>query len=112
MKYKPVQNYLLIRPTPAEEKTESGLYIPEMARPTINDGTIVKCGPSAEQFSPGQVVIWQQHAESKLKIDDEYFILVSANDILLIEEEEPPVESCKVATETGQIFPPVPIGNS
>ena len=42
---KPLADRVLIEPAPAEEKTESGLYIPDNAKEKPMQGTIIAVGP-------------------------------------------------------------------
>ena len=42
---KPLGDRVVVRPEPAEEKTSSGLYIPDAAKEKPQRGTIVAVGP-------------------------------------------------------------------
>ena len=41
---KPVLSQVLFKPFPSPEQTESGIFVPENARPISNKGTIVAVG--------------------------------------------------------------------
>ena len=42
---KPLGDRVVVKPKPADEKTESGLYIPESAKEKPQEGTVVAIGP-------------------------------------------------------------------
>lgn len=65
-------DYILVKPDPAEEKTLSGLYIPDTAKKKENRGTIVLVGPGFPDepmlAKVGEYILYQQYAG----INEEY----------------------------------------
>ena len=45
MSVKPLEDRVLVRPLEAEEKTASGIYLPESAKEKPMQGTVVAMGP-------------------------------------------------------------------
>lgn len=84
-KFQPHGCTLLCKPIESAEKSKGGIIIPEQARNPLNQGVILSIGDqlSDEDWRVGQVVMWTQHAESKLRIDDIQLILVTVDSILL-----------------------------
>ena len=46
---KPVKSQVVFKPFPSPEKTESGIFVPENARPINNRGTIVAVGNGTKE---------------------------------------------------------------
>jgi len=44
-KIKPLSDRVLVQPEPAEEKTSSGIIIPDTAKEKPQEGTVVAAGP-------------------------------------------------------------------
>jgi len=83
--YTPCGTYLLCRPLIAAEKSKGGIYIPESARNPLNQAVVLKCGDALapEDWPKGTEVMFTQHSESALKIDDEQFVLVTAENVVM-----------------------------
>ena len=47
---KPVLSQVLFKPFPSPEQTESGIFVPENARPISNKGTIVAVGNGTKEY--------------------------------------------------------------
>ncbi|OPY37063.1 MAG: co-chaperonin GroES [Methanoregula sp. PtaU1.Bin051] len=82
----PVGERVLIRPAQAEEKTRSGIYIPETAQEKKKEGTVVSVGTrddgSALPLKPGDHVIYGGYSADKVEIDSENYVFVPFKDIL------------------------------
>ncbi len=96
-KVKPLGDRVLVKPQPAEEKTASGLYIPDTAKEKPQRGTVIAVGPGRIEdgkhiemsVKEGDVVIFGKYAGSEIVLDGEEFLIMRETDILGILEEEP-----------------------
>lgn len=94
IKIKPLAGYALIRPEESEEKTASGLYLPDNAQERPARGVVVAVGavvkhPDHEekaQFSVGDLVIYKKWGGDELKLDGQEFKLVKFDDVMAIVE--------------------------
>ena len=95
MKFKPLHDKVLIKPDKAEEKTESGLYLPPTSQETPSKGIIVATGPGAKDdqgntiplsVKEGDHVVYGKYAGSEIKIDGDSFIILEEESILGIIE--------------------------
>lgn len=82
-KYIPTANYLLLTPTPRKEKTDGGLFIPDMSQDKINEGKIIAVGEAAANFTEGETVVFTAHSEYRLKIDGIEYVVVSTDNVIL-----------------------------
>ena len=92
---KPLGDRVVIKPTPREEMTKSGIYLPDTAKEKPQEGTIVAVGPGrmtdegklvAMTVKVGDKVLYAKYAGTEYKQDDEELLIVSEKDILAILE--------------------------
>jgi len=93
---RPLGDRLVIAPMPREERTKSGIVIPDTVKEKPQEGTILAVGPgrilddgSREQMdvTKGQKVLYAKYAGTEFKIDDEDLLIVSQKDILAVVED-------------------------
>jgi chaperonin GroES len=93
-KIKPLGDRVVVRPKPAEEKTESGLYIPDSAKEKPQKGTVVAIGPGRVEngsqidltVEEGDEVLYGKYAGTEVTIDGEDMLIMRENDIFGVVE--------------------------
>jgi chaperonin GroES len=92
---KPLGDRLVVRPTPREEMTKSGIVLPDTAKERPQEGTILAAGPGRilddgkrepMDVSVGQKVLFQKYAGTEFKLDEEDLLILSQKDVLAIVE--------------------------
>ena len=92
---KPLGDRLVIKPTPREEMTKSGIVLPDTAKERPQEGTVLAAGPGrilddgsreAMDVSVGQKVLFQKYAGTEFKLDEEELLILSQKDVLAIVE--------------------------
>jgi len=91
----PTAGYLLIEPQEAQQKTESGIYLPDNAEgEKPQKGTVLAVGPAeitdsgSEKKSPvkvGDVVVYKKWGGSEVKIEGKEYLFSKFDDVLAIE---------------------------
>jgi chaperonin GroES len=90
---KPTAGHLLIEPLEAEEKTASGIYLPESASEKPQKGRVLAVGPDeitekgTKVKSPvkmGDIVIYKKWGGSEVKIDNKEYLFAKFDDILAV----------------------------
>lgn len=85
---KPLGDRVLIEPLSAEEKTASGIIIPETAKEKPQKGTVVAVGPGTNdekmEVKKGDVVIYGKYSGTEITIDDNDYIIMKQSEILAI----------------------------
>ncbi|MDD5710436.1 MAG: co-chaperone GroES [Candidatus Marinimicrobia bacterium] len=87
MKIQPLDERVLVKPLPEEEKTASGLIIPDTAKEKKYQGTVVAVGTDKELkdiVKVGDTVLYGRYAGDEIKLDGEEHILLNRKDILAI----------------------------
>ena len=92
---KPLGDRLVVRPTPREEMTKSGIVLPDTAKERPQEGTVLSVGPGrilddgtreAMDLKKGQKILFQKYAGTEFKLDDEELLILSQKDVLAILE--------------------------
>lgn len=85
MSVKPLGERVLLEvPQAKEEKTQSGLYVPETVKEKPLEATVVAVGSKVEDVKAGDKVIYSKFAGTEVKVDDKQYLIVEINDVLAI----------------------------
>jgi chaperonin GroES len=92
VKLEPMGDRLVVKPMQSEEKTKSGIYLPDTAKEKPQEGKVIAVGPGRmtedgkTRITPdvevGDIVIYTKYGGSEIKIDGEEFIIMRESDIL------------------------------
>ena len=91
---KPLNDRVVVKAEAAEEKTSSGLYIPDSAKEKPQRGTIVAVGQGRVEngtkidmtVKTGDTVLYGKYAGTEITIDGEELLIMRESDILGIIE--------------------------
>lgn len=92
-KIKPLFDNVLVKPLEAEEKTASGILLPETAKEKPQIGQVMAVGPGAVndkgqtvkmQIKVGQKVMYKKWGGNEVKVGMEEWMLVEQKDILAV----------------------------
>lgn len=88
VKIKPLADRVLVEPMEAEEKTASGIYIPDTAKEKPQKGTVVALGSGTKdvtmEVKKGDVVLYGKYAGTEINIDGKDYLMMKQSDILAI----------------------------
>jgi len=88
MNIKPLADRVLVKPAPAEEKTVSGIIIPDSAKEKPLKGEVLAVGNGTKDeemvVKPGDNVLFGKYAGTELEWDGEKYLIMRQNDILAI----------------------------
>ena len=94
-KLRPLGDRIVVKPTPREEMTKSGIVLPDTAKEKPQEGSILAVGPGRTlddgtretmDVQVGQKVLYAKYAGTEFKVDEEELLIVSQKDILAIVE--------------------------
>ena len=95
-KLRPLGDRVVVKPTPREEMTKSGIVLPDTAKEKPQEGEILAAGPGRilddgkrepMDVKVGQKVLYGKYAGTEFKADGEDLLIVSQKDILAIVED-------------------------
>ena len=81
----PMGARVLIRPAQKENKTNSGLILPETAKEKPQQGTVEAIGGEDDMLTDlavGDTVIFPKYSGSEIKMDDVEYLIMDEGDIL------------------------------
>ena len=88
MKIKPLSDRVVIEPKKAEEKTASGLFIPDTAKEKPLQGTVIAVGPGTTEVTMevkvGDNVLYGKYAGTEITFEDKEYLIMKQNDLLAI----------------------------
>ena len=92
---RPLGDRVVVKPTPREEVTKSGIVIPDTVKEKPQEGKILAVGSgklldSGErvpmELQIGDAVLYAKYAGTEFKLDDENVLILSERDILAVVE--------------------------
>jgi chaperonin GroES len=95
-KLRPLGDRLVLKPTPREEVTKSGIVLPDTAKEKPQEGEVLAVGPGkvlddgsrgAMDVQVGQRVLYAKYAGTEFKVDGDELLIISEKDILAIVED-------------------------
>ncbi|MBS4070716.1 MAG: co-chaperone GroES [Algoriphagus aquaeductus] len=85
---KPLADRVLVQPAAAEEKTASGLYIPDTAKEKPQRGTVVAVGNGKKDepltVKVGDTVLYGKYSGTELSVDGSDYLIMRESDIFAI----------------------------
>ena len=96
MKFRPLHDRVVVKRLDAEEKTASGIIIPDTAKEKPSQGEIVAVGPGgrdeAGKLVPldvkvGDTVLFGKWSGTEVKIDGEELLIMKESDIMGVMEQ-------------------------
>lgn len=94
MKLKPLDDRIVVKPNDAEEKTASGLVIPDTAQEKPQQGTVLAVGPGrwsddTGKHSPldikvGDTVLYSKYGGTEVTHEGDDLLILTSRDVLAI----------------------------
>jgi chaperonin GroES len=90
---KPLGDRVFVKVSPAEEKTEGGIYLPDNAKEKPQIGEVVSVGAGKRnddgsrcepEVKVGDKVLYSKYAGTDVKLGGEEYVLLSEKDILAV----------------------------
>ena len=85
---KPINDRVVVKPAPAEEKTKGGIIIPDTAKEKPQRGEVVAVGPGKEgvalTVSVGDIVLYGKYSGQELSHEGVDYLIMREDDILVI----------------------------
>ena len=92
MNLQPLDDRIVVRPNESEEKTASGLVIPDTAKEKPQQGEVLAVGPGrrsdqtgdiiAMDVAIGDTVVYSKYGGTEINIEGEDLLILTARDVL------------------------------
>ena len=91
---KPLGDRIVLKQVETEEKTKSGIILPDSAKEKSQEALVVAVGPGKAvdgkltpmQVKEGDKVIYSEYAGTEVELDDKKYIIIGQDDIIAIVE--------------------------
>jgi chaperonin GroES len=85
---KPVGKRVIIEPLQAEETTTSGLIIPDTAKTTPQEATVIAIGTevTTDDIKVGDVVIYSMYGGTKVSYGGKSYLIMDTVDLIAVVE--------------------------
>jgi chaperonin GroES len=93
MRFKPLNDYVLVLHVKVEEKTSGGIIIPDTAKEKPQEGKVVAVGPGrkarggnriAMEVKTGDTIVFGKYAGTEIKIDGVDHVIMKEDEIFCI----------------------------
>jgi chaperonin GroES len=88
---KPINDRVVVKPLPAEEKTQGGIIIPDTAKEKPQQGEVVAVGPGKEgvklNLKTGDRVLFGKYAGQELQYNGDDYLIMREDDVLVVLNE-------------------------
>jgi chaperonin GroES len=85
---KPINDRVVVKPAPAEEKTSGGIIIPDTAKEKPQRGEVVSVGPGKDGIKmtvkKGDIVLYGKYAGQEIHHQGSDYLIMREDDILVI----------------------------
>jgi chaperonin GroES len=92
MNLQPLDDRIVVRPSEAEEKTASGLVIPDTAKEKPQQGEVLAVGPGRRadntgdviplDISAGDTVVYSKYGGTEITFEGEDLLILTGRDVL------------------------------
>ena len=93
MNLKPLGDRVVLKPVDKEEKTKSGIYLPDTAKEKPQEGIVEAVGTGRlldngtkvpMELKVGDRVLYAKYAGNEFKVDETEYLIVSEKDVLAV----------------------------
>ncbi len=95
MKLRPLQDRVIVKQTEAEDKTPSGIFLPDAAKEKPTKGKVIAAGPGKTDdkgklmplpVKTGDTVYYGKYSGTEVEVDGTKFVILRESDLLGILE--------------------------
>ena len=96
IKLNPLGDRIVVKPIPREEKTASGLFLPDTAQEKPMKGEVLAVGPGRildsgriqkVEIAVGDIVLYDKYGGNEVKIEGEDFLIMQERQVIGIFEK-------------------------
>lgn len=85
---KPINDRVVVKPAPAEERTKGGIIIPDTAKEKPQRGEVIAVGPGKDgnlmTVQVGDIVLYGKYAGQELNHEGSDYLIMREDDILVV----------------------------
>lgn len=82
MTFKPLGERVLVQRVEAENKTASGIYIPDSAKEKPSTATVIAVGSQVNDVKENDTVVFGKYSGTELNLEGNDYLILDSKDIL------------------------------
>ncbi len=91
MKLKPLSDRVIVKPLEAEEKTASGIYLPDAAKEKPTKGKVISVGPGKVDdngnrmplnVKAGDTIYYGKYSGNEIEVDGTKYVILRESEVL------------------------------
>ncbi|AXH08914.1 MULTISPECIES: co-chaperone GroES [Malaciobacter] len=82
MNFKPLGERVLVKRTEVENKTASGIYIPDNAKEKPHTATVEAIGSKVEDVKVGDTIVFEQFRGTELNLEGQEYLVLNVENII------------------------------
>ncbi|AXH14155.1 co-chaperone GroES [Malaciobacter mytili] len=82
MNFKPLGERVLVKRTEVENKTASGIYIPDNAKEKPHTAVVKAVGSKVEDVKVGDTVVFEQYRGTEFTLEGEEYLVLNLENII------------------------------
>lgn len=87
-KFRPLKDRILAKPVEREERTASGIVLPDTAREEPRTAEVIAIGDlDGTKVEVGDVVVFAKFSGTEIELDGEDLLILDAEDVLSVVED-------------------------
>lgn len=79
-----IKDKILVKVKEAENKTASGLIIPDSAKEKPHQGVILSVGKEVEDLKKDNIILFNKYSGVEIEIEGEKYLVLKDTDILVV----------------------------
>lgn len=92
---RPLNDHVLVKPVAKEERTATGIILPDSSKEKPEKGEVIAVGPGKlndngirqpMSVKVGDKVLFTKYSPNEVKVDDQEYLILSESDVLAILE--------------------------
>lgn len=84
MSLQPLADRIVLEQVESEEKTSSGIILPDSAKEKPEQAKVVAVGPDVKGLKTGDMVLYTKYGPNEVKVDGNEYLIVKEEDVMAI----------------------------
>jgi chaperonin GroES len=81
---KPLADHVILKRIEKENKTTSGIVLPDTAKEKPEQGEVIEVGKEVKEVKKGDKVVFSKYGPTEVKIDGSEYLILKEEDILAV----------------------------
>ena len=82
MNFRPLGERILVKRAEVENKTASGIYIPDNAKEKPQTANVVAIGTKVEDIKVGDTIVFEQYRGTEFKLDGQEYLILNLENVI------------------------------